>query len=214
MYFVSFQAGNRFTSHIGGQDLCSFLKLSRSMSRSIHNSSTTSLQALALQEELADARERNVQLTARLQQREADLSQARKDIEELTSEKEKLRGRVGELEEERRHMAPAISPTKTVYQECFKESKETSVDQDDICQMMRMAEKKKIKRMDDFGNNDGIHQRVTGSDLSSVGVRSFRRSLLLKHTRVVNLIPGQEQRCGGALGSRISRQVGYAGIFA
>ena len=35
----------------------------------MHNSSTTSLQYLALQEELADVKERNVQLAARLQQK-------------------------------------------------------------------------------------------------------------------------------------------------
>ena len=45
-------------------------------------------------EELSDAKERNVQLTARLQQREADLDEARTDLETLAQEKERLRERV------------------------------------------------------------------------------------------------------------------------
>jgi hypothetical protein len=45
-------------------------------------------------EELSDAKERNVQLTARLQQREADLDEARRDLEVLAQEKERLRERV------------------------------------------------------------------------------------------------------------------------
>ena len=45
-------------------------------------------------EELSDAKERNVQLTARLQQREADLDEARRDLETLAQEKERLRDRV------------------------------------------------------------------------------------------------------------------------
>jgi hypothetical protein len=43
---------------------------------------------------LSDAKERNVQLTARLQQREADLDEARRDLEVLAQEKERLRERV------------------------------------------------------------------------------------------------------------------------
>ena len=45
-------------------------------------------------EELSDAKERNVQLTARLQQREADLDEARRDLEVLAEEKERLREKV------------------------------------------------------------------------------------------------------------------------
>jgi hypothetical protein len=45
-------------------------------------------------EELSDAKERNVQLTARLQEREADLDEARRDLEILAQEKERLRERV------------------------------------------------------------------------------------------------------------------------
>ena len=75
----------------------------------MHNSSTTSLQYLALQEELADAKERNVQLAARLQQKEADLNEARKDLEEVAKEKEQLREKVTQLEE-KILMAPALSP--------------------------------------------------------------------------------------------------------
>jgi hypothetical protein len=43
---------------------------------------------------LSDAKERNVQLTARLQQREADLDEARRDLEVLAQEKERLREKV------------------------------------------------------------------------------------------------------------------------
>ena len=50
-------------------------------------------------EELADAKERNVQLTARLQQREADLDEARTDLENLAREKERLRERVNKSNE-------------------------------------------------------------------------------------------------------------------
>ena len=53
-------------------------------------------------EELSDAKERNVQLTARLQQREADLDEARRDLETLAQEKERLRDRVITVESENR----------------------------------------------------------------------------------------------------------------
>jgi predicted nuclease with TOPRIM domain len=43
---------------------------------------------------LADVKERNLQLSARLQQRESDLDEARKDLENLALEKQRLRERV------------------------------------------------------------------------------------------------------------------------
>ena len=82
------KAGNRLAEHLEGGDLCAFLKLSRSVSRSINHSSTTSLQVLALQEELSDTKERNVQLASRLQQKEIDLDEATRNLELLTKEKE------------------------------------------------------------------------------------------------------------------------------
>ena len=45
-------------------------------------------------EELSDTKERNVQLAARLQQREMDLEEARRDLETLAQEKERLREKV------------------------------------------------------------------------------------------------------------------------
>ncbi len=92
MRFLS-QAGNRLAAQMttSGSDLCAFLKLSRSTaSQSLHNSSTTSIQVVALQEELADVKERNVQLAARLQQKEADLNDTRRDLEAVAKEKEQL----------------------------------------------------------------------------------------------------------------------------
>ena len=52
------------------------------------------LKPLNIPEELSDAKERNVQLAARLQQREADLDEARRDLEALALEKETLREKV------------------------------------------------------------------------------------------------------------------------
>ena len=52
------------------------------------------LKPMNVSEELSDAKERNVQLAARLQQREADLDEARRDLEALALEKETLREKV------------------------------------------------------------------------------------------------------------------------
>ena len=137
-----------------GTDLCAFLRMSRSTaSQSMHNSSTTSLQYLALQEELSDAKERNVQLAARLQQRESDLNEARKDLEEVAKEKELLREKVTKLEE-KLLMAPALSPIKK---------------KDDSIQDSKVAERKKIKKIeeeqdtDEEGNFAKNHGPVTGN---------------------------------------------------
>merc|ERR1719414_64236 len=104
----------------------------------MHNSSTTSLQYLALQEELSDAKERNVQLAARLQQRESDLNEARKDMEEVAKEKELLREKVTKLEE-KLLMAPALSPIKK---------------KDDSIQDSKVAERKKIKKIEEEQDTD------------------------------------------------------------
>ena len=53
---------------------------------------------LALQEELSDSKERNIQLTARCQQRERDLNEAREQVEALAKNKEELRKKVQDLE--------------------------------------------------------------------------------------------------------------------
>ena len=174
-----------------GGDLCAFLKLSRSVSRSITHSSATSLQVLALQEELSDTKERNIQLASRLQQKERDLDAARRDIESLTKDKEKLRDKVSEMEEEKLQMTPALSPRKSsaiplspnnerrsnkglvgngkdkVFNSTYPESNQE--DENDL-NLLRMAERKKIRKMDDVDSNGGHHQPVTGSELSSVGV--------------------------------------------
>ena len=186
------KAGNRLAEHLEGGDLCAFLKLSRSVSRSINHSSTTSLQVLALQEELSDTKERNVQLASRLQQKERDLAEATRNIELLTKEKEKLRDQISEIEEEKLQLTPALSPKKfsaipfSVGNE-GKGNKEHKIAEEglasnykspeiiqaeDALHLLKMAEKKKIRKMDDADSNGGHHQQVTGSELSSVGVSS------------------------------------------
>ncbi len=164
-----------------GSDLCAFLRMSRSVaSQSLHNSSTTSLQYLALQEELSDVKERNVQLAARLQQREAELNEARRDLEAVGKEKETLREKVTQLEE-KLVMAPALSPVKR-----SSSTTESKVKKDQ--NFWRLAEKKKIKKItqddpddpdtDDDGNFAAKHGPVTGSELLSVGVRN---SVVVEH---------------------------------
>ncbi len=58
------------------------------------------LQALALQEELSDAKERNLRLQARLQRKESELEEARAAAAAAEGERERLRGRIREMEEE------------------------------------------------------------------------------------------------------------------
>ena len=197
------QAGNRLAEHLGGEgggDFSTFLKLSRSVSRSIatNHSSTTSLQVLALQEELADTKERNAQLAMRLQQRETDLNDARQSIEMLTEEKEKLREKISEMEEEKLQMTPALSPKKSfnvppdmsigmaditddnnenqsltnVYNCPRPKEGDAKAEENEALHLLRMAERKKIRKMDDVDSQNGgvYHQQVTGSELSSVGV--------------------------------------------
>ena len=186
------QAGNRLAEHLDGGDLCAFLKLSRSVSRSITHSSATSLQVLALQEELSDTKERNIQLASRLQQKERDLDEARTNIESFTKEKERLREKISEMEEEKLQMTPALSPRKSStvpLSPCNDRKIKTEVDgaekddvlssifhetnkEDDDVNLLKMAERKKIRKMDDVDSNDGHHHQVTGSELSSVGVIS------------------------------------------
>ena len=187
------QAGNRLAEHLDGGDLCAFLRLSRSVSRSITHSSATSLQVYALQEELSDTKERNIQLTSRLQQKERDLDDARKNIECLTREKEKLRDKVSEMEEEKLQMTPALRPRKSsavplspsVDRKTSKEINETGrenignavhpeveQEEDNDMNLLRMAERKKIRKMEDVDSNGDHHQPVTGSELSSVGVKN------------------------------------------
>ena len=187
-----FQAGNRLAEHLDGGDLCAFLRLSRSVSRSITHSSATSLQVYALQEELSDTKERNIQLTSRLQQKERDLDEARRNIELLTKEKEKLRDKISEMEEEKLQMTPALRPRKSsaaplspgidrkiskalngteknhVYDPNYPE---IAQEDDDDISLLKIAERKKIRKMEDVDSNGDHHQPVTGSELSSVGVR-------------------------------------------
>ena len=146
-----------------------------------------------MQEELSDTKERNVELASRLQQRERDLDEVRRDIESLTKEKEKLRDKVSEMEEEKLQMTPALSPKKSSAMpfSTGNESKRTKeqigkenndslnitshevAQEDDDLNLLRMAERKKIRKMDDVDSNGGHHQQVTGSELSSVGVSSI-----------------------------------------
>ena len=187
-----FQAGNRLAEHLDGGDLCAFLRLSRSVSRSITHSSATSLQVYALQEELSDTKERNIQLTSRLQQKERDLDEARRNIELLTKEKEKLRDKISEMEEEKLQMTPALRPRKSSAaplspgidrkisralngteknKVCDPNYREIALEDDDDISLLKIAERKKIRKMEDVDSNGDHHQPVTGSELSSVGVR-------------------------------------------
>lgn len=52
--------------------------------------STGSLHVLALQEELADVKERNIKLAARLQQKEDDLKEATEQLEMMAKEKVRI----------------------------------------------------------------------------------------------------------------------------
>ena len=161
----------------------------------------------ALQEELSDTKERNIQLASRLQQKEADLDEARKTIGILTKEKEQLREKVSDMEEEKLQMTPALCPRKSsaipmspgndrkinkssavvskgevttsLYQEITQD--------DDDMNLLRMAERKKIRKMDDVDSNGGHHQPVTGSELSSVGVSCHQRGYIIYRVLLLQL---------------------------
>ena len=45
-----------------------------------------------------------------------------------------------------------------------------TTEEDDDSNLLRMAERKKIRKMDDVDSNEGHYHQVTGSELSSVGV--------------------------------------------
>ena len=160
-----------------------------------------------MQEELSDTKERNIQLTSRLQQKERDLDEARRNIELLTKEKEKLRNKVSEMEEEKLQMTPALRPRKSSTAPLSpgvdrKTSKDLSgtgknnvcnsnltdfghIEEDDL-NLLRMAERKKIRKMEDVDSNGDHHQPVTGSELSSVGVRiPFKYSLMNLPPKVI-----------------------------
>ena len=49
---------------------------------------------------------------------------------------------------------------------------EIKQEEDDDVNLLRMAERKKIRKMEDVDSNGDHHQPVTGSELSSVGVRN------------------------------------------
>ena len=145
----------------------------------MHNSSTTSLQYLALQEELSDVKERNVQLAARLQQRESDLNEARKDLEDVAKEKETLREKVTQLEE-KLLMAPALSPVRKTSSSTDEKTANNATHQQSTTRgdhakiidkdlILKCAQRKKIKKIeeeqdtDDEGNFANSHAGpVTG----------------------------------------------------
>ena len=140
---------------------------------SCHNS-TGSLQMLALQEELSDAKERIIQLTARLQQRETDLNEAREQLEETAKEKEALRKRVSGLEERAKMVGPTGKGNKgSVVLPCLQ-------GEEVLVPMMRLAEKKKIKKLDESTNAEEEEDEeaekmvaVVGAEFTSVGVKKF-----------------------------------------
>lgn len=116
---------------------------------SSRHDSTTSLQLLALQEELSDVKERNIQLTARLQQKERDLKEARQRMEEVTDEKEALRSRNAVLEEK------TLSPPLKV--EKVQEDKENVNNQVILRKpIMRKAERKSLSKIGAKADSDTI----------------------------------------------------------
>ena len=114
----------------------------------------------------------------RLQQRELDLDEARRQVEILSREKEMLRKKVARLEEgeeeeeAKAKLSPALTPTKT-----NGSSREIA---DGRADHPRMAERKRIRKISaeaTWGNvgrpaaNGPVDfSKVTGADLSKVGV--------------------------------------------
>ena len=111
-------------------------------------------------------------LLARLQQRELDLDEARRQVEILSKEKDLLRRKVAKLEEEedaKAKLSPALTPTRSNISEAAGHADQP-----------RMAERKRIRKIsvpekipskEDFSSAEPIdYSKVTGSDLSKVGV--------------------------------------------
>ena len=122
---------------------------------------------MALQEELNDAKERNILLTARLQQRESDLAEVRSSLEVSNSDRARLRERIKEMEQ----LSPAITPSKRALPECGGGASTNAETEEPL----RVAELKKIRKVD----GTKISGQVTGSDLSSMGVRQPLLTLLV-----------------------------------
>ena len=119
---------------------------------------------MALQEELNDAKERNILLTARLQQRESDLAEVKKSLEASNADKARLRERIKEMEQ----LSPAITPSKRAALPGLEQGgPATTHPEAGSEEPLKVAELKKIRKMEEVKKN---HQ-VTGSDLSSLGVR-------------------------------------------
>ena len=98
--------------------------------------STSSLQLLALQEELTDLRDRNDQLNSRLREKEADFGALRKQLEFVAAEKERLRSKVRDLEANL-DLVPASLPIVT----------SPTRELEGGCGGPRMAERKKMPQV-------------------------------------------------------------------
>ena len=111
-------------------------------------------------------------LPFRLQQRELDLDEARRQFEILSKEKDLLRRKVAKLEEEedaKAKLSPALTPTRPNLSEAGGHADHPT-----------MAERKRIRKIsaaemipikEDCTNAKPIDfSKVTGSDLSKVGV--------------------------------------------
>lgn len=150
------------------------------------HASTNSLQMLAIQEELSDAKERNIQLTARLQQRESDLSLVGKQLEEVTVEKEKLRNQVKEFQNQVALLPPCV-PTSVGNKSGGRAPRGQNSPDTIETSEAKMAEKKKIKRIEcgsskqlqlqspmkestSFTSDDESQPKVTGLELVKNGV--------------------------------------------
>lgn len=150
------------------------------------HASTNSLQMLAIQEELSDAKERNIQLTARLQQRESDLSLVGKQLEEVTVEKEKLRNQVKEFQNQVALLPPCV-PTSVGNKSGGRAPRGQNSPDTIETSEAKMAEKKKIKRIEcgsskqlqfqspmkestSFTSDDESQPKVTGLELVKNGI--------------------------------------------
>ena len=90
---------------------------------------------------MSDAKDRNIQLSARLQTKEKDLEETRKQVEELTKEKENLKRNILIMEEEKEMVL-----TTTVKHGVDEQNNDEKYDC--VAPMMKKAEKRRLEKMD------------------------------------------------------------------
>lgn len=131
-------------------------------------------------------------VTLRLQQRELDLDEARRQVEILSKEKDLMRRKVAKLEEEedaKAKLSPALTPTRPNISEAAGGHADHP----------RMAERKRIRKISSAEKIPSKEDytaaakpidfsKVTGADLSKLGVRqsaSVGMHALLKRKKVL-----------------------------